>query len=485
MSMYRTKPIEPKNGVFPVVLHPARISGCAKQKEVSLEDQHDHGIDVVSELWEGDIANVEFRRIATKGKGEDLTRPELTEIEAQLRTGDIDLLILDDIGRLVRGTEASRLIGIGVDFGTRMVSPNDCIDTDDQGWEEDVISACRDHVGHNAQTSKRLKQKLMNRFKRKGQATPFPIAGYIKPEDAESYHDWSVDEASLEIIRKGAADLRRHLNCSAIADYFESVGLKVGPYCTNEKWDGKMVRRFYNNPILKGMPERGNMYTKKHHQTGKRRSVKNPEGPVSIEMPHLEMLPPAEHDDLNAALDEKNKNRGRKPNAKGEDPLKGVQRKRTRFPGQHAQCWYCGRQVVWGGNGIAENLQCKGSRNWNCWNSVGFSGPKLVGHVINAINGMLSELPDMEDQYRSIIEEAAEAPDARLLMDLNQLTADEKQLVKETKNFQNALLEYGPSPGFKDTQDQLKERKRISSFVELVWTDVRFLSPTCRPRLVI
>ena len=460
MSIYRTQPIEPKNGVFPVVLNVNRISGCPSQKDASLEDQHDNASETVSEVWDGKIEDVEFRVIATKGKGEDRTRPELAEVEAQLRTGKIDLLIFDDIGRLVRGIEACRLIGIGVDHGTRTLAPNDGIDTNDENWEEDVISACRDHVGHTAHTSKRLKQKLMNRFKKKGQATPCQIAGYIKPEDAKSFHDWSVDEASLPIIRRGAADLRRDLNCSAIADYFESVGFKVGPYCTNQKWDGKMVRRFYKNPILKGMPERGNMYTKKHHQTGLRRSEKNPEGPVSIEMPNLEILPPAEFDELNAALAEKNKGQGRKPNAKGMDPLKGVQRKRTRFPGQHAQCYYCGRQVVWGGNGITENLQCKGSRDWHCWNSVGFSGPKLVGHVVGAINGLLSELPGMEDEYRSIVEEAAEAPDTRLLMDRNQLTQDEKQLAKETKNFQNALLEYGPSPGFKDVQDQLKERER-------------------------
>ncbi len=208
------------------------------------------------------------------------------------------------------------------------------------------------------------------------------------------------------------------------------------------------------------MPERGNKYTKKVHQTGKRQSVKNPEGPIAIEMPHLRILAPADFDELRAALNEKNNGRGRKPNSKGEDPPLGVQRKRTRFPGQHAQCWYCGRELVWGGNGIKENLQCKGSRKWECWNSVGMNGQVFTGHVVHAINGMSSELPNMEEQYRSIVEKAAEAPDARLLMDLNQLTADEKQLAKEVKNFNNSLREYGPSPGFKEVQDELKQRQK-------------------------
>ena len=458
MSMYRPQKIQPKNGHTVVLMNVARISGCENQKDESLEDQQEHAREVAGELVDG--FPVEYRWIATKGKGEDIVRPELAEVEAQLRTGEIDLLVLEDIGRLVRGTEASRLIGIAVDFGTRVVSPNDCIDTNDDSWEEDAISACRDHVGHNVHTSKRLKKKLMLRFKRNGQSTPLPVAGIIKPDDAKSYFDWSWDESSKPIILKGAYDLRQHLNCSAIADYFESVGFPTGKYCTNDEWDGKMVRRFYKNPILKGMPERGNMYSDKVHQTGRRRSKKNPEGPVSIKVPHLELLPPDEFDELKAALDEKNSNLGRKPNAKGEDPLKGIQRKRTRFPGQHAQCWYCGRQLVWGGNGNPKKLQCKGSRKWNCWNAVGFNGPALTGHVIDAINGMLTEVAGFDEQFQSIVQAEADVPDASLKVKLDMLIKDENQFAKESENFNAALREFGPTPGCEETLKDLKKRER-------------------------
>ncbi len=33
MSMYRTEPLEPKNGVLPVVLNLARISGCSYEDD--------------------------------------------------------------------------------------------------------------------------------------------------------------------------------------------------------------------------------------------------------------------------------------------------------------------------------------------------------------------------------------------------------------------------------------------------------------------
>ena len=315
MSIYRTQMMQPRNGHTLVVLIPARISGCQSQKEVSLQDQEDHAKEVVGEIFDGD--NIEYRVIATKGKGELITRPELAEIEAAIRSRELDVIIVEDLGRLVRGTEANRLCGIAVDHGTRVIAVHDCIDTWEEGWEEDVIAACRDHVGHNAHTSKRLKKKLMLRFKRMAAATPCPIAGYVKPEDAESFHDWHVDETVRPIILDGGDRLRKHLNCSALADYFNSIKFPVGPYCRNEEWDGAMVRRYYKNPILKGKPERGNMHSDKHHETGKRRSVKNPEGPVSIDLPHLAIFSDDDFDELNALLTEKNSKMGRKPYADG------------------------------------------------------------------------------------------------------------------------------------------------------------------------
>lgn len=123
----------PRRGNVLVTGIVARISGCANQKDLSLEDQEDHGREISQQMWDGPT---EFRVIATAGKGERLDRPELVQIEEELRSGDLDLLIIEDLGRLVRGAEAVRLLGIGVDHGVRSISPNDCIDTIEDDWEE-------------------------------------------------------------------------------------------------------------------------------------------------------------------------------------------------------------------------------------------------------------------------------------------------------------------------------------------------------------
>src|SRR4051794_14120149 len=90
--------LKPRVGTTLIVAIVARISGCQNQKEMSLEDQEDHGNEIAHEMYDGPI---EFRTIKTIGKGERLDRPELTDIEAMLRTRGIDLLVLEDIGRLV------------------------------------------------------------------------------------------------------------------------------------------------------------------------------------------------------------------------------------------------------------------------------------------------------------------------------------------------------------------------------------------------
>jgi site-specific DNA recombinase len=358
-------PIKPRNGHTLAVLIAARISGCQNQKELSLDDQVDYGKEITADEYDGEAT---FHLICTKGKGEQLDRPELAEIETLLRSRKYDLFIVEDLGRLIRGGDAVRLLGIGVDHSTHTIVPNDGIDTRDETWEQDALKASADHVAHNVHTSKRIKQKSKNRFTKSGRATALPIHGYIVPPGAKTYDDWQRNESANPKIRDGAQILRETLNCSALADWFNEHGVPVGPYCRLKKWDGSMVRRFYANPILKGMPQRGKKHCVKHYGSGHRISVNNPEGPDFYNVPHLAHLEELEFDALNAALDEKNSGHGR-PSVNGLDPLFRVPRKRTRFPGQHAFCWYCGRQYVWGANGITDNLMCNGPRQWHCWNS--------------------------------------------------------------------------------------------------------------------
>jgi site-specific DNA recombinase len=442
MSRCSDSVLVPRNGHAAIVGIGARISGCASQKEMSLDDQVDHGKEVVEEYWSG---SVEYRVVATKGKGEALDRPELAEIEAAYRSGELDLFVFEDLGRLVRGSEAVRLLGIGVDHGVRTVVPNDCIDTADENWESDALEACAAHVGHNAHTSKRLKKKLMNRFRKFGGAPGRPIYGYVVPEGAKTYSDWLKDETASNSIQEGARRLLDSMNCSAVADWFNAQSILVGPYCRKKNWDGKMVRRFYRNPLLKGAAERGNRCTIKNHEKGRRVSAKNPVGPSIWPCPHLAHLDEETFDTLRARLKERNSKLGRKP-VNGDDPRHHVSRKRTRFPGQWGRCWYCGHQHVWGGNGITGNLMCSGSREWHCWNSVGYNGALAVRKVRDAITAELYRLQGFDDQFRELVQRASQGTTGDSARRWEQLQKEQAALAYKKLNVSDSIAEYGPIP---------------------------------------
>jgi site-specific DNA recombinase len=458
--------ILPRNGHTLVSGLVARISGCKNQEEVSLDDQVDHGEEVVAEHYAGPA---EYRVVATKGKGERLDHPELGQIEAMLRSGELDLLVMEDIGRLVRGAEAVRLCGIAVDHGVRVISPNDCVDTAEDSWEEDVLDACKEHVGHNAHTSKRLKHKLMNRFKKFGGAAAHVPPGYVKPPKEKTdddtppktrtHDDWSQDASLTETIQSGAQLLWSTLNCSVVADWFNQNGMPVGKYARSKQWDGHSVRRFYSNPILKGFPQRGNRHTVKHNETGRRISVPNPKGPSYYEAPHLAHLEPAFFDELNARLKEKDATHARKP-VNGTDLRWRVPRKRTRFPGQFATCWYCGRQFVWGGNGLKDDLMCSGARHYNCWNSITFNGPEAVKKLVAVITDELCKLDGFKDQFSQLVLAARNGQADGSTERRRQLAAEAQSLQETRENLIAAIGQFGPRPMFAEKIAELDKREK-------------------------
>ncbi|MEX0612342.1 MAG: hypothetical protein WD738_00295 [Pirellulales bacterium] len=450
--------IPPRNGFELVVCVTARISGGPRQKEMSLEDQVDHVKEVISEYYSGPV---ELRIVATKGKGEDLQRPELKVIEQQLRSRELDLWVCEDIGRAVRGAEASRLCGIAVDHGTRVLARHDGIDTNEEEWEKVVMEACGEHVNNNIRTSRRIKQRKQNRFRKFGGATPCQIAGYFKPDNAETYDDWRKIEDATPIIREGLCILRETLNCNRVADFFNKVGFKPGPYCrrSDGKWDGRMVRRFYKNSLLGGKPGRGFRHTVKHHERGQRKSVPNPNGPDFIDCPHLAHLDCDELVELNEQLRQKNSKLGRKK-VNGVDPRFRVPRKTTVFPSQHARCYYCGFHYIRGGNGIVGHIGCANIRDWRCWNTVGVSCELAAKEVMRAITKFLYELDGFDAQFKELVEQAHRERIGVSADRWKQLDAEDTKAAREMANLIESMKMFGPTPEIKAALDDVKQRQQ-------------------------
>ena len=452
MSRKSNDTIVPRNGHTLMVGIAARISGCQNQKEMSLDDQVDSAKEEIKDLYDGPV---EYCVIETVGKGERLDRPELEQIEAAYRSQEYDFFVFDDLSRLIRGGEAARLLGVGVDNGTRSLCFDDGIDTADSTWEEDALNACGENVAHNERTSKRIKKKVMNRFKKYGLTAARPIATYEVPKGAKSYDDWIKNEDLTCDVKDGMLLLKETLDCSIVADFFNERHFPVGRLARRKEWNGVMVRRFFGNPLLKGMPQRGKMHTIKHHGTGRRVSVKNPKGPVYYSAPHLAHLTEAEFDELNALLDAENAHH-RRPTVDGANPLLNRSRRHSVFPGMHARCWYCGHHYVWGANGITENLMCNNAREWHCWHSIGFSGPKAIELLVAAISDQLTRLDDFNEQFAAMVALARNETEGKSAAEWNRLQMDERKLGRDKANLLDSIKELGPRPLLVDELDTLE-----------------------------
>lgn len=448
-------PLAPRNGHTLRVGNVCRISGCAKQKEESLDDQEDNAKEVIADLYSG---QVEFDVIATTGKGEWLDRPELEQIELALKSREYDIFIFDDLSRLIRGGDAARLLGVGVDHGTRSICVKDGIDTCDPTWEEDALNACSESVAHIERTSKRVKQKCMNRFKKYGATPKRPIYGYVVPEEAKSFDEWQKDPNAVEFIREGARILGETLNGEATAEYFRKNQVPVGPYARNADWNGTMVLRFYRNPLLKGYPQRGKMRTVKHHGTGHRQSKRNPNGPTHYHVPHLAHFEPMEFDDLVARLADRNEHYRRKT-VGGVDPQTGVSRKRSRYPGRHVFCGVCGRRFVFGGHGQTHRLMCNGARQHRCWNGITFDGPFAAREIAAAVMKEIETFPEFSVELFKLVEEEAEKQGTSSRDRMEQIRREESRLDRYIGNIVSEIREGRPCPSLREELHRLENEK--------------------------
>ncbi len=260
------------------------------------------------------------------------------------------------------------------------------------------------------------------------------------------------------MICEGAHLLKESLNCAAVADFFNERNFPVGPYARRKDWSGPIVRTFFGNTLLKGSPRRGSKHTVKHHGSGRRIAVTNPNGPTYYPAPHLAHLSVEEYDELNSMLDVKNAPYRRKK-SNGFDPLFRRPRKRTRYPGQHACCWYCGRQLIWGGNGATENLICKGTRVWKCWNAVGVNGALAANRLVKVITSELYRLDGFDNQFTELIKTAAKDKSCALDTQWQELQRDEEALTRQKKNFTDAIAQFGPSEMLKTHLKELEQEE--------------------------
>src|SRR5688572_5831376 len=116
----------PKNGRALQVIVVARISDPDNQDEKSNEDQTAYAVEYLKHLTK---LPCQFKVLAGSGSGEYLDRKEFLELGELIESGDYDLVISEDLGRICRRWQAMTVCEECEDHNSRLIAINDNLDT--------------------------------------------------------------------------------------------------------------------------------------------------------------------------------------------------------------------------------------------------------------------------------------------------------------------------------------------------------------------
>jgi site-specific DNA recombinase len=270
--------LTPRTGHTLLVLGIARIS-TVHQDQRSLEDQ-----EALYRAWLDRHAGHPYKLEMTvgRGSGELLDRVESIQAETDVESRRYDLVIAEDLARIFRRFQANIFCELCEDCGTRLIAINDQVDTGQDNWRLLAGFASMRHEMYNADTSKRIRRSVRNRFLQGG-VVQSVVYGYIKPPGAKT----DAKPIYKEIFRK----LEDGASYSEVADWLDDNGIKPGPAARTPGWTCSLVTQLLHNPILKGVRVRNKKISKRVNQTGRRKSIPAPASErLERSCPHLAFI---------------------------------------------------------------------------------------------------------------------------------------------------------------------------------------------------
>jgi hypothetical protein len=461
MSTVLQPPLTARHGHKLKLLYVCRVSdpGPDKQDERSNDDQQ-----AMLSRWL--IANTdlpyEVTVLAGFGSGEWLERKEYLQLLESIESGQFDLVLTEDLGRIARRIHAYLVCELCVDHDTRLIAINDHVDTAQEGWEDLAIFSVWHHERSNRDTAKRIKRTHSNRFPQGG-CLSLPIYGYLKKPDAKTDDDLQKlpDAAPIyeEWFRRwddGALDAQ-------VADWLNEQKVPTGPYCDGRKWTGAMVSRVGHNPLLKGVRFR-NRRKSKRVSSGKYVSKKADEAALIIRrVPHLAFFDEAYYDRVIAKVDARNA-KYRRNGKGGPDPCQNRPKRRSRFPGQSIYCGPCGRPYVFGAHGQKDHLMCTGARDHVCWNGISVDGPLSSRKILAAAMGQIETLDGVDLVSLEMLNEEASRLSAAREACLREIAAALDRGDREIANLMKFIRNGDDSPSVRAELLRIEEQQQQLRF---------------------
>jgi site-specific DNA recombinase len=428
------------------VLIIGRIS-TPHQREESIEASYEFVKKYLAQIYDGPVS---ITCLGEQKSGMVADRQTIREAEDLIAGGKVDLLIVEDVGRIYR--EPRHLIAFvhdTVDAGVRLIAINDSLDTANDDWEVVLHIAMVRH-GFAATDAKKRVQRTATYAFHKGGDVRKTLFGYRKltKEEATSGQFGPVGLRLVKIaectpIIKQMKDMAmagdRYV---AIAEWLNRQGIKPGPYSKKGRWTAKLVIDILRSRLLRGERELRKVIHQRIRRSGKHLRLKNP-NPERKHYPELAHFSQEEHEELLAKMDAM---AGQRRNRTGEDhPLWRVPRSKGIWPsaldGICSACNEC--TYVCDDDKLKCSNSFRRSGDHRCWNHVVVNRDRIRTTVIPWLWSMLEDLPEARkafvDAAWAEIEKLRDRQCGELTAELQQI----ERLEKEAERLGAAIAQGG------------------------------------------
>jgi DNA invertase Pin-like site-specific DNA recombinase len=390
-------PLKPKGGILRVI-GVARIS-TINQDERSLDDQEQLYRRWLRDNYPG---RTKLRMLATQVSGERLDDEQLEKLKKLIRSGRHDLVLCEDLGRIVRRIDVIKVCELAEDNRTRLIAINDSIDTGCEDWRDKSVITAWKHESYNRDTARRIRRTQRNRFANGGMIR-LPSYGYLLEPGGKHESQASKEPAAEAVFSEWFERLEEGATFAEISDWLKAENVPLSGGTRAKRWTSSLVSEITYNPILKGLRVRNKKISVRVNETGRRRTQKAPpEERLERRCPWLAFIEPDRYDKVVHMLRSRN---GKFAAKTASDPRKKRPKKYSHWPGQQILCGICGRPYVWGGHGQNTHLMCQGAKDYVCWNSLSIDGRLARQRFTELVMSELHRLPAIWDVLHSRLEQ--------------------------------------------------------------------------------
>ena len=197
----------------------------------------------------------ELTIIAGTGSGELLDRDESAQATAAVESGQYDLVLTEDLGRIFRRVHAYLFCECCEDYGTRLIALNDFgVDTIREDWRMAAFFAVMRHEAYNRDTAMHCVVMIFGILFENGGVFQTPIYGYIKPKGAKSDEDVRKDPSAEKIYDEWFRRLEEDASYEEVADWLNSLGVPDQPLIPLVRLDGPQGAASHVQHHSQGLP---------------------------------------------------------------------------------------------------------------------------------------------------------------------------------------------------------------------------------------